>query len=190
MLPVFQDNFILIEATSSHFFRVTTSKQQLLFCGSYFFRTAAVLSFFTFSDSHFFAGVIFSEQLLFRSENSTKQPLLENRKFFTAVTFWNSCFFSEELFKIKISKKSYFFKAGTSAQHQKSYIFQKINFHITYFFRRTVFSEQLLFRKTLPSIAATFSEELLFYNILFQKSYYFTATVPFHSYTTYLFVSN
>ena len=40
------------------------------------------------------------------------------------------------------------------------------------------------------STAATFSEYLLFYNILFQKSYYFTATVSFHSYTTYLFVSN
>ena len=34
--------------------------------------------------------------------------------------------------------------------------------------------EQLLFQKTLPSIAAAFPEELLFYNILFQKSYYFS----------------
>ena len=31
----------------------------------------------------------------------------------------------------------------------------------------------------LPFITATFSEELLFYNILFEKSDYFTATVPF-----------
>ena len=31
MLPLFQDNFILGEATSSHFFRETTSIQQLLF---------------------------------------------------------------------------------------------------------------------------------------------------------------
>ena len=42
----------------------------------------------------------------------------------------------------------------------------------------------------LPSIAATFPEELLFYHALFQKSYYFTATVLFRSYTSYLFVSN
>ena len=44
MLPLFQENFILVEA--SHFFRVTTSTQQLLFRGSRFFRTAAVFSFF------------------------------------------------------------------------------------------------------------------------------------------------
>ena len=55
-------------------------------------------------------------------------------------------------------------------------IFQKIDFRITYFFWRVFFLEQLLFQKTLPSIAATFSEELLFYNIFFQKSYYFLAT--------------
>ena len=91
-------------------------------------------------------------------------------------------------------------KAGTSAQYQlfqKSYILEKANFSekqysavYTYFFWRTAFLERLLFQKTLPSIAATFSEELLFYNILFQKSYYFIATVPFHSYTSYLFASN
>ena len=45
-------------------------------------------------------------------------------------------------------------------------------------------------QKTLLSIAAIFPEELLFYNILFQKSYYFTATFPFPSYTSYLSVRN
>ena len=49
--------------------------------------------FLLFQNSHFFTGVIFSEQLLFWSEISTEQPLLENRKFFTAVTFRNSYFF-------------------------------------------------------------------------------------------------
>ena len=78
MLPLFQENFIFVKATSSHFFRVTTSRQVL---------------FSLFQNSHFFAGVIFSEQLLFRSENSTEQPLLENRRFFTAVTLRNSFFF-------------------------------------------------------------------------------------------------
>ena len=47
MLPLFHDNFILIEATSSHFFRVTTSTQQLLFRVSYFF----FLSGFSFTDT-------------------------------------------------------------------------------------------------------------------------------------------
>ena len=84
-LRLFQENFILVKATSSHFFRVTTLTQQLLFRDSCFFPL--------FQNSHFFAGVIFSEQLLFRSENSIEQPLLENRRFFTAVTFRNSYFF-------------------------------------------------------------------------------------------------
>ena len=97
-------------------------------------------------------------------------------------------------------KKSKFFKAGTSAQYQlfqKSYSLEKANFSekqfsavYTYFFWKATFLERLLLQKTLLPVAATFSEELLFYNILFQKSYYFTATVPFHSYTSYLFVSN
>ena len=197
MLPLFLDNFILIEATSSHFCRVTTSTQQLLFRGSYFFRTAAVLSFFTFS-----------EQSFFRRSYFFKIASFSERKFYTAGTSWEQkvlygsyfseqLFFSEELFRIKISKKEllfqsrYFctnlFRKGT---FWKRLIFQKINFRITYFFWRAVFLEQLLFRKTLPSIAATFSKELLFYNIVFQNSYYFTAMVPFHSYTSYLFISH
>ena len=42
----------------------------------------------------------------------------------------------------------------------------------------------------LPSIAATFSEKLLFQNIHFQKSYYFTGALLFHSYTSYYLVIN
>ena len=64
-------------------------------------------------------------------------------------------------------------------------------FHITYFFWRAAFLERLLFQKTIPFIAATFSEELLFYKMLFQKSYYFRATIPFPQlYFLYFFVSN
>ena len=44
VLPLFQNNFILGEATSSHFFRVTTLTQHLLFRNRYFSRTAAFLS--------------------------------------------------------------------------------------------------------------------------------------------------
>ena len=49
--------------------------------------------FLLFRNSHFFPGVIFSEKRRFWSENSTEYPLLGNRKFFTAGTFWNSYFF-------------------------------------------------------------------------------------------------
>ena len=89
MLPLFQDNFIQGEATSSHFFRVTVSTQQLLFWGCYFFRTAAVFSFFR--------TVTFSQELFFQNSFFFEQPLLENRRFFTAVTFRNSYFFGRTI---------------------------------------------------------------------------------------------
>ena len=136
MLLLFQDNVILVEATSSHFFRVTTSTQHLLFGGSYFFRTATVF-----------------------------------------------LFFSEELFRLKYLKKGYFFKAGTSAQHQpfqESHILEKTGFsenqfpHYLFFqescpFRTTTFSKgatfycRYLFRRA-TFLLHTFSEELLFHS--------------------------
>ena len=125
MLPLFQDNFILVKATSSHFFRETTSAQQLLFRCSYFFRTAAVFSFFRtatfsqelfFQNSFFFGAKILQSSHFLRIGSSLRQLL-----FGTAI-------FSEEMFTIKLYKRSYFFKAGTSVQHQpfqKSYVSQK-----------------------------------------------------------------
>ena len=73
IMPLFQDNFILVEATSSHFFRVTTSTQQLLFRGSYFFRTAAVFSFFR--------TVTFSQELFFQNSFFFGAKLLQSRHF-------------------------------------------------------------------------------------------------------------
>ena len=160
--------------------------QHLLFRSSYFFRVSAFFEELLFEKSHFFAPVLF-----FRIETSTGQQLLEKRKFFRAVTFRNSYLFGGRI--------SYNNDIGTSAQHQrfqKSYILQKNQFSrtaifcITYFFWRATFLERLFFQKTLPSIAATFSEELHFHNVLFQKSYYVTAMLPFHSYTSLLSVSN
>ena len=196
MVPLFQDNFILVEATSSGFFRVTTWTQQLLFRGSYFFRTSAVFSFFR--------TVTFSQELFFQNSFFFGAKILQSSHFLRIggslqQLLCGTAIFSEELFRIKISKKRATFSKQVllhsinlfrKAILWKKLIFQKINFRITYFFWRAVFLEQLLFQKTLPSIAATFSEELLFYNILFQKSYYFTATVPFRSHTFYLFVGN
>ena len=46
-----------------------------------------------FPKSHFLAGVIFTEYLIFLSETFTEQPLMGNRKFFRAVTLRNSHFF-------------------------------------------------------------------------------------------------
>ena len=87
----------------------------ILFFGNYFDATVTFSGqpflqnnccFFLFQNSYFFARVIFSEQLIFRSESSTEQPLLENRKFFTAANFRNSYFFQRNCLYLK---KSYFF---------------------------------------------------------------------------------
>ena len=154
----------MVKATSSRFFRVTTSTQQFLFWGSYFLIRGAAFSFFrtvtfwqelSFLNSFFFGAKILQSSHFLRIGNSSRQLL-----FGTAV-------FSEEMFRIKLYKKSYFFKAGTSVQHQpfqKSYVSQKsysISALLTFLWR-AVFLEHLLFQKRLPSIAATFSEELLF----------------------------
>ena len=121
MLPHLQENFILGEATSSHFFRVSTSTQQLLFWDSYFFRIAAFFSLF--QKSHFFAGVIF-----FRIASFFGAKLLQNSHFlrirssFTEITFCNSHFIRRSSLGQIYLKKSSFFKAGTSAQYR---LFQK-----------------------------------------------------------------
>ena len=86
----------LRKATYSHFRRVTIPTEHLLFWSSSFFQSSC-LSFFEklgFWKSLFLAAVAFSEYLIFRSDVSTEQLLLENRKFFMAVTFWNTYFFS------------------------------------------------------------------------------------------------
>ena len=84
MLPLCQDNFVLVEATSSHFFRVTASTQDLLFRGSYFFRTAAVFSFFRtvtfsqelfFQNNFFFGAKILQSSHFLRIESSLQQLL-------------------------------------------------------------------------------------------------------------------
>ena len=73
------------------------STQQLLFWGSYFFRAAAVFSYFR--------TVTFSQELFF-----------QNSFFFGAKILYSSHFlrtaiFSEELFRIKISKKERLFQS-------------------------------------------------------------------------------
>ena len=82
----------------------------------------------------------------------------------------------------------YFFKAGTSAQHQpfqKSYVLEKTDFLENQFLHYQLFLKRCLFGAT------AFSKDATFYSShLFQKSYYFIATVSFHSYTSSLFFNN
>ena len=175
-MRLFQDSFIFGEATSSHFFRVTTSTQQLLSRSSYFFRTAAFLR------SSFFRTVTFS-QLLFQNSFFFTARLLQGRHSLRIgsclgqLLIETAIFLEEELFR----KKDIYRRATFSKQ---------VLLHIINFFRKATFwkkriiqksntfpfFERPLFQKTQPSIAFTFSEDLPFYKILFQKSY-FTATL-------------
>ena len=95
MLPLFQDNFILVDTTSSRFFRITTSTQQLLFWGSCFFRTAAVFSFFRtdfFSQKLFFQNSFFCGATILQSSHFLRiGGFLQQLLFGTAIFFRKNC---------------------------------------------------------------------------------------------------
>ena len=102
MLPLFQDNFILGETTSSYFFffRVSNWTQELLFRDSCFFRTVA------FS--------LFSGPSLFRRSYFFRIAFFPERKFYRAGILYGNyssghLFYPEKLFRIKISKKELIF---------------------------------------------------------------------------------
>ena len=187
----------------SLFAYVTPFPEQLYFRRSCFFGPVISL------EHLHFRGALSSEQwlllgsYLFSIANLFRANLLPSRHFLRMesslghLLFRTATFLEEELFRIKISSEELLFEAGTSAQRQlfqKSYNLEKKNFlgkailRITYFFWRATFLERLLFQKTLPPIAATFPEKLIFLDILFQKSCNFTATLPFHRYTSNLSV--
>ena len=125
MLQLFQNSFIFGEPTYSHFFRVTTSTQQLLFRSSYFFRAAAFFEALLFQNCHFSRTNYFFRIATFSEQNFYRAVTFWERRFFKAVTFRNSYLFGGEV------QKSYFFQADTSAQYQlfqESYILEKSNF--------------------------------------------------------------
>ena len=149
------------------------SLKKLLLHNSYSFGAAISSGQLLFLRSSVFErviSVIFSEYLILLSETSTEQPLLENRKFFRAVTFRNSYFYSGGIAQNKdIQRRANLQVAGASAQHQlfqKSYIFEKANFSEKKYSALPTFSGKLpfqsgyFFKRTSPSIAATFSEQL------------------------------
>ena len=133
-------------------------------------------------------------------ETFTEQPLHENMKFLKAVTFRYSYFFDGGIFQnTTVFRRPTFSKQVLlhcinflrRATFWKTVIFQKSNIpHYLLFLENYLFIVATFSKDVIPSIEATFSEELLFYNKLFQKSYYFTATPPFHSHTSSLSVSN
>ena len=107
------------------------------------------------------------------------------RKFFRAVAFQNSYFLDTEG---KYLEKSYIFEAASTFSKKlhfgRKLILQKSNIPHYLVFWRAAFLSWLLFQKTQQFMTASFSEELLFYNVFSQKSYCFTfialATLPIY----------
>ena len=188
MLRLFQGNFIFGEATFLHFFRVTTSAQQLHLRSSYFFRAAAFFSFFR--------TVTFLQQLFFQNSFFFRVKILQHsqvlydrfkkffKKFFMTVTFRNSYF-------VPVQDKNILKRATFS----KLVILHSFNFfRKAAFWKKLVFQESnilhcLLFLESFLFRAATFLEDSTFYstylfrrptfNIAFQKSYYFKTMLFF-----------
>ena len=122
MLLLFQDGFIFGEATSLHFFRVTTSTQQLLFRSSYF-PTAA-----TFLRSSFFKQLFFRNSYLFRAKLLSSSHFLKIGRSLGQLLCRTATFLAEDLFGIKIS-------------------IEEAPFRSRYFYTASTFSEKLHFRK-------------------------------------------
>ena len=173
MLLQFQGSSIFLEVIFSHFFSVTTSANQLLSRSGYFLRTAAFLE-----ELFFFKTVTSMQQLFFQNSYFFRAKLLPSSHFlrissyYRAVTFWNSYLF------------------GTEQLLHSIKFFERATFCEKLIFWRSNNPHYLFFRKTVLSITATFSKELLFHNMLFQKKYNFTATLPFHSCTSCVSVCN
>ena len=127
-----------------------------------------------------------SQELLFRSKTSTLKPNLGNRKFFSAVTFQNS--YPEKTSTEDLLFQSRFFCTTSTfskkARFWKSLLFQKSKIPIYLLFPGSYLLLPFSLITTFYS-SYIFREELLFYNIHFQKSHYFTGILLFHSYTSY-----
>ena len=70
-----------------------------------FLQSSCLFKELRFRKIHFLRPVILSEYLIFRSETSTEQPLLESREFLRQLLFGTATLLTEELPRIKISPK-------------------------------------------------------------------------------------
>ena len=112
MLRLFQNSFIFGEATYSHFFRVTTLTQQLLFRSMYFLRAAAFLR-----SSFFLEQSLFSKQLSFQNSYFSRAKHLLSGHFLRIessswqLLFRTATILAVVLFKIKISTEELLFRS-------------------------------------------------------------------------------
>ena len=130
----------------SYFFTLFQSNYfdtTVTFSGQLFFRTAAFFPFFR--------TVTFSQELFFQNSFFFGAKILQHSHFLRIGSSLRQLFFSEKLFRIKISKKELLFQNRYFFLHSinlfgkvtfwKELIFQKINFRVTCFFWRAFFLE-------------------------------------------------
>ena len=143
-VAIFSDSFIFGKATSSQFLRVTFFKvsQELLFRSSSFFRADAFFEELLFQNSHFFPAFFSPEYLLVQSETSTQEPNLENRKFFSAVTFQNS--YPQKTSTEELLFRSRFF-CTTSTFSKKARFWKRLLFQKSKIPHYLLFPENYLF---------------------------------------------
>ena len=178
MLRLFQNSFIFGEATYSHFFRVTTLTQQLLFRSMYFFRAAAFLR-----SSLFLEQSLFSKQLSFQSSYFSRAKHLPSGHFLRIessswqLLFRTATILAVVLFKIKISTEellfpSRYFCTGLTFS-------EKLHFGKQLIFQKSKIVHYLLSLESYLSRAASFSKDLylLLWQLNLQKSFFLQHTV-------------
>ena len=125
ILWIFQDSFIFGEAATSHFFRVTTVTQHLLFRSSSFFWAAV-----------FFEELLFQKSL-FRNGHFSRAKLLPSSHFlrmwsyFGKLLLGTATFLAKELFRIKVSTDELLFQSRyfcIASTFSEKLHFGKVNF--------------------------------------------------------------
>ena len=139
MLRLCQDSFIFGEATSSHFFRVTSLTQYLLFWSRYFFRASAFLEELSFQNtllrnSYFFRVANFLIEVPLKCSWSAGIPSCESiiaqSRIIDKVYLIS---WLREALEPPLFKDRYFFKAVIL--FRKSYFYQRCCFFRTAHFR-------------------------------------------------------
>ena len=108
---------------SNYFDTIATFLEWQFLQSSRFFRGAPFLKQSLHRSSYFFQNSYLSQ-----SETSVEQALLQNRKFFTAVTFWNSYIFGRGIVYNNDIYRGATFSKQVLLQFQKNYILEKANF--------------------------------------------------------------
>ena len=124
---------------------------------------------------------------VFHSKTSTEETLLENRKFFKALTIWNSYCFGGAIVqnKDKHLRKIYFFEALLHSID----IFRRATFWKKLFFHKNNILDYLLFLESYLFREATFSKSVIFYSsYLFRRANFlqltFSGELLIHSYAS------